>query len=104
MSGVKVYRLHNCTRSHRSWITLAKCVWPKVAWGIIGDGPYATVSRCSRSEDGWRKPHTVHLHMTLEQAHAAIADLICGGQCRGQHEIVKLERQTPAGSLVASMD
>lgn len=89
---MKVYRRHQCNRRHRTYRTLAECIWPRAA-PIIGEGEYATVSYCAHG------PHdravTVQLHATLDDANAAkefIDRTGCGGRCTRQHEIIRLER------------
>ena len=82
---MKSYRQHRCTRSHRTYRTLAGCMFPRAAW-ITGSGPYATLAWCGTL--------TVTLHATPEQAAAArefIDSYGCGGQCYDRHEIVYLD-------------
>ncbi|WP_409186711.1 hypothetical protein F9C11_21720 [Amycolatopsis sp. VS8301801F10] len=90
----KIYRKHNCSAKHRTWRTLAACMWPQAAW-ISGEGQYATVSRCS--ESAVRQVVSVALHDDLAKAKEAL-DLInataCGGRCVKDHELIKLERDT----------
>lgn len=84
---MKTYRRHYCGRTHRSYRTLARCLWPRAVW-VCGTGPYATAARC--------RVLTVQLHPTLEAAQAAkrvIDSSGCGGKCpctgRG-HELIRL--------------
>jgi len=90
---VKIYRKHNCARKHRSYMALAKCVWPKAVWIAGAEGPYATVSRCP--SNGYSMALTVELHTSLEAAKAALRlfdETACGGSCRGLHELVELRK------------
>lgn len=90
---VKIYSQHNCARKHRSYMTLAKCVWPKAVWVAGEDGPYATVSRCPSS--GNPVGLTVELHASRDAAVAAlqlIDETACGGSCRGLHELIELRK------------
>jgi len=86
---MKTYRRHNCTRTHRTHTTLAKCIWPRTLW-IHGNGPYASVARCGRGI-------TVQLSQTAEEATDA-KELIeshgCGGLCQRQHEVIHIPRTT----------
>lgn len=82
---MKTYRHHNCTRTHRTWTTLAKCIWPRAIW-IHGNGPYASVARCGRGT-------TVLLAERLEDAQEAkelVDDTGCGGLCQRRHEVIQL--------------
>ncbi|MEV6898347.1 hypothetical protein [Amycolatopsis sp. NPDC051372] len=91
----KIYRSHNCSRKHRTWTALAKCMWPKASW-VEGDGQFATVSKCPHS--GSPRATTVELHPTLTKAEEALAiinDGACGGMCQKRHELIQLERDTP---------
>lgn len=81
---LKHYRLHNCSAKHRSFRTLAACVWRRTCW-IRGTGPYATVAYCRST--------SVQLHDTREEAEGSLAfinELACGGFCRKDHHLVKL--------------
>jgi hypothetical protein len=83
---VKVYRRHCCERSHRTYRTLAKCIWRRAAW-IAGEGPFALLA--------WCRALTVTLHATHDDALEAkrTIDLsACGGRCTGRHEIIRLDR------------
>lgn len=73
---VKLYRFHNCNRHHRSYRTLAKCVWRRAAW-ISGDGPYALVAYCGET--------TVTLWSSAEAARTGHED--GGGWCMGKEFI-----------------
>ncbi|MEU5624243.1 hypothetical protein [Streptomyces tendae] len=84
---MKTYRRHNCTRTHRTWTTLAKCIWPRATW-IHGNGPYASVARCGRGT-------TVQLCTSPEDAQEmkdAIDSTGCGGRCMRRHELIQLTR------------
>jgi hypothetical protein len=89
----KLYRRHNCTADHRTYKTLAKCIWPRALW-IDGEGSYAVLSRCEHG------PHSVPcLTVTLwtdpDEARLAKSEIDatgCGGRCARQHEIIELER------------
>lgn len=84
---MKTYRRHNCTRTHRTYTTLAKCIWPRALW-IHGNGPYASVARCGRGT-------TVALYPNAQDAHdakALIDNTGCGGLCQRRHEVIHLIR------------
>ncbi len=84
MSAIKVYRRHNCESRHRTFRTLAKCIWPEARW-VLGDGPYATAAYCHGT--------TVMLHPTSEQAESALTAIRsfgCGGGCTRRHDLVVL--------------
>jgi hypothetical protein len=81
---MKTYRRHNCSRRHRTYRTLANCIWPRAAW-VQGDGAYASLAHCHVL--------TVWLYDTLEEAEHAkwfIDWHGCGGKCSNHHEIVCL--------------
>lgn len=83
---MKTYRQHGCTARHRTFRTLAGCIWPRAAW-VLGNGPFATVSRC--------KATTVQLHTTEQAARGALVTIDstgCGSLCCGPvgHELVHL--------------
>lgn len=95
---MKVLSAHHCTRAHRTWKAFAKCAWPN-ALRIEGEGPYASVSHCVRSEPRFRNkgPWIIYLYPELadaENAKATIDGLACGGECRGasSHEVVELRK------------
>ena len=82
----KLYRRHYCRRQHRSYLTAARCIWPRAEW-VCGDGQYASLAWCSVL--------TIALYDTLADAEAAqrfIGKYGCGGRCGGPpwHEIVGL--------------
>lgn len=84
---MKTYRQHGCARQHRTWHSLARCMWPRAAW-VAGDGPFASVSWCPRGL-------TVVLHETALGAANAVRTIDaagCGGRCIGNHEVIRLER------------
>jgi hypothetical protein len=70
--------------SHRSYRTLAKCLWPRACW-IAGNGPWASLAYC--------RVLTIELHSTRERAEQAkrmIDSTGCGGGCYRQHKIARL--------------
>jgi hypothetical protein len=73
-----------CGKQHRSYWTLAKCLWPRAIWDG-GNGPYALLAHCDVL--------TVSLHKTLESALDSKRQIdwtACGGRCRRDHEIVRI--------------
>lgn len=95
---VKIYRKPNCAKKHRSYMALAKCVWPRAAWIAGEEGPYATVSRCPSG--GYSMALTVELHTSVEAAKAAlrlINEMACGGICRELHELIELRNRSAEG-------
>ena len=85
MTSHKIYRRHNCDRKHRTFQTLAKCVWPKAYW-TTGEGPFALLAWCGDL--------TVTLWSTaeeVEQQKVVIDKTACGHACTRRHEIIKLE-------------
>lgn len=87
-----IWSLHNCERKHRTYDTLARCMWNRGTIWVHGEGPYATVSECGK---GGRWPYrTVMLHETLEEAQDAcriIDASACGHACQRAHKIIQLE-------------
>jgi hypothetical protein len=83
------YRRHGkpgCTANHRNWVTKAQCLWPRATW-IIGDGPWASVSRCRPGVT------TVMLHHTELECRWSIRQIAaggCGGVCVGRHDFVRI--------------
>lgn len=74
-----------CTAQHRTFRTMAACIWPRAAW-VLGNGPFASVSRC-------RGRITVQLHNDEQQARSALATIdstACGGLCSRQHALVRI--------------
>lgn len=84
MASYKKYRQHYCSSSHRSYRTMAKCMWKRAVW-VTGEGPFAVLAHC--------RVLSVTLHKTPEAAEAAkktIDSTACGGACNGRHEIVEV--------------
>src|SRR5207237_31990 len=68
---------HWCGRRHREWLTLARCIYPRLEH-LGGDGRYASLS-CA-----YRETRTVALHNSREAAEAAVRRIDetgCGGGC-----------------------
>ena len=87
---MKTYSRHYCSRTHRSYNALARCIWRKAEW-ISGNGEYASLAHCGVL--------TVELHKTLEsvqKAKAVIDNSACGHRCVRDHEIVRLAAPTDA--------
>jgi hypothetical protein len=85
---VKTYNRHRCERAHRSYRTMASCVWPWAHW-VIGDGPYASVSRCRGTTIAlWPTPDAA------EEAKRTIDALACGGACSRRHDVIRLDLPT----------
>lgn len=83
---LKTYRQHHCTRAHRTYLTLAKCMFRRANW-VTGEGQYASVS--------WCRGTSVMLHATkegAEEAKAFIDQHGCGGMCRKKHEVILLDK------------
>lgn len=81
---MKTYRRHYCERTHRTYRTTAKCLWPRAYW-ITGDGPYATLA--------WCRVLTIELHddwPTAVSAMRVMGGTGCGGACGNRHEMVYL--------------
>lgn len=81
------YRRHNCTRRHRTFGALARCIWPRAAW-ISGEGAFVVVAHC--------RVTTVTLHADVEAAQSALDTIdggSCGGRCSRHHKLVRLEPQ-----------
>src|SRR5919198_1244890 len=57
--ALTVYRRHYCGAKHRTYRTLAQCIWKRAEW-IDGEGPYAVLAKCRKL--------TVTLHETVEGA------------------------------------
>ncbi|MGO1318496.1 MAG: hypothetical protein ACTMIR_15915 [Cellulomonadaceae bacterium] len=85
---MKTYRKHYCQARHRTFRTLAKCVFSRAVW-VTGNGPFAVVAWCGDL--------TVSLHPDVDTARSSkefIDGHGCGGRCRRDHEIVLLEAVT----------
>jgi hypothetical protein len=88
----KVFRLHRCSRLHKTHLSLSRCMFPTAAW-VQGEGPYALLAWCSVL--------TVTLHPAAADALAAkaqIDDTGCAGRCYGRHEIVMIDLGSTAWS------
>jgi hypothetical protein len=48
---IKYYRIHNCAKSHKSFRTLANCIW-KRAHGVSGEGSFALLHKCGHYHGG----------------------------------------------------
>lgn len=86
---VKTYRRHRCTRKHRTYRTLASCMWPRALW-VHGEGPWASVAHCGRGT-------TVQLCSTVDDAQTAksfIDNMGCGGRCGRNHEVIYIDKET----------
>ena len=81
---MKTYRNHYCSARHRTFPTLAKCLWPRAEW-IIGNGPVALLAHCGVL--------TVSLYPNRDELQPAL-DMInrtgCGHRCGRRHEIIQL--------------
>ena len=81
---MRVSGRHNCTKAHRSWLTMAECAFPTAEW-VSGSGPHASLAKC--------RGLTVQLFGTAETAHEAKREIDssgCGGMCMRAHEVVDL--------------
>jgi hypothetical protein len=81
---MKLYRRHNCGRRHRSYRTLAACIWKRAVM-LGGEGPFASLAHC--------RGLSVMLHPTQAAAETAVRIIDhsgCGGGCCRRHEIVQL--------------
>lgn len=81
---MKTYSRHYCERQHRSYRTVAKCLWPRAHW-IAGSGPYATVAYC--------RALTVELWPDRDAAELAMRTMAvtgCGGACGKRHDLIRL--------------
>lgn len=87
----KVYRRHGCDRQHRTYQSIANCMFRRAAW-VVGDGSFALIAWCGTP--------TVSLHPNYDRANQnrqEIDQFGCGGRCTGRHEIVRIGVE-PAGS------
>jgi hypothetical protein len=78
-------RLQSAMPKPDSYFRRARKKWPRAIW-IIGDGPYASVSRCPPGQ-------TVMLFASIAQAEAlkSFMDTTgCCENCRREHLIVEL--------------
>lgn len=89
--------MRSCTTRHRTYRTLAKCIWGRRVEWVDGDGPHALLA--------WCDVLTITLWQDLADAVAAkrgIDRLACGHACRRDHQIVRLDleahryRRSPA--------
>jgi hypothetical protein len=85
VSEPKLYRAHRCSKTHKSGLTFARCLWPNGT--IYDDGEFAVISRCP----GHFWP-TVNLYADIESASNDrwLADEYCGEHCGHRHELVGL--------------
>jgi hypothetical protein len=78
---------HACGVAHRSYMTLARCEWPRHEW-ITGDGAFALLA--------WCRVLTITLWDTYWSAFRASVPIDprtgtgCGGKCHGAHQIVHI--------------
>ena len=78
-------RLQSTMAKPNNYVRRARRKWPGAIW-IIGDGPYASVSRCPPGE-------TVMLFGTMAEAEmlkSFIDSTGCGESCRRDHHAVEL--------------
>jgi hypothetical protein len=85
-----IYRHHNCNARHRTYRTVAGCIWKRAHW-VTGEGPYALVAKCASG------PYSSAVTVTLwetkaeaEKSKTGIDYYGCGGKCTQVHEIVIL--------------
>ena len=82
-----MFRHDGCPVRHRSWRTLAGCIWRRAEY-VTGDGPWALLTLCP--------PLEVSLHQTEEEA-VSMRQMLdrcgCCGSCVGMHRIVNLSCQ-----------
>jgi hypothetical protein len=74
-----------CGRNHRSYETVAECLWPKATW-ISGEGPYAVLAHCNELL-------TVSLHpdeAIAEESIGVLDQFGCGYACGRRHEIIQI--------------
>jgi hypothetical protein len=80
----QLVRWHNCPRTHKTFLSFARCVWPEARF-LPGNGPYATVRGCGGV--------TVLLHPTLERAEHALQHMHphpTDGRCDSGHVLALL--------------
>lgn len=82
LHDAKIYRNHNCDRSHKEYRTAAKCIWHWAA-SITGEGPYAIRHRARGITYG--STWTIELYQpdAIERAMASMRDMHYGGPCSG---------------------
>lgn len=93
-----VWRRHPCKRNHRTYLTLAKCMF-KRAWyvheGEFGSAAkplkYAVVFRCRKWYDKKPTPPRVTLWTSPDTARLK-ANTLCGGGCYNHHDIIELRK------------
>ena len=93
---LKVYREHECSRRHTSYLAFARCAMPwvhSVRQCESGATPYALITRC-HPRSLFIAPR-VTLWTTQEMAELQSTGL-CGGGCRREnqyrtHEVIRLE-------------
>ena len=86
-----VWRQHNCSRKHRTYLTMAKGIWNDAPW-VSGEGAIALVA-CRPSGPVRYRHGAVSLHQTADSALEAktlIDETGCGGRCHRDHRIVQL--------------
>lgn len=80
---MNIIRNHKCPKTHKSFRTFVKCVFPYAI--VIGDGEYVTLAKCGK----WK----IHLHPTEDAAAAALAAINAGGcgfRCQRSHDIFRV--------------
>ncbi|MFJ5155759.1 hypothetical protein ACIQCF_30145 [Streptomyces sp. NPDC088353] len=80
---MKIYRRHNCSDRHTTWLDLARCIWPHAT--IDGDDRYGAVACGAR---------TVTLYATPAQAQARKRGYDrdgCRPTCHQHHNVVALD-------------
>ncbi|MFJ8349734.1 hypothetical protein ACIQ9J_25900 [Streptomyces sp. NPDC094153] len=80
---MKIYRRHNCSDRHTTWLDLARCIWPHAT--IDGDGRYGAAACGAR---------TVALYASPEQARARKRGYDrdgCRPTCHQHHNVVALD-------------
>ena len=84
---MKTWRQHNCTRQHRTYNKLARCMVPHAEW-VTGEGPYAVISWCTVP--------TIRLRQTIAEAETARERIdltgCCGEGCTHRHDLVVIVR------------
>src|SRR5262249_11523211 len=89
---LKVYSRHQCARTHRNYLTLAQCMWPRVEGWIEGkpDGQYGLISRCTSYGYGVMSVSLWRDYADAVQRKYWIDVSDCRGTCRRKHEIIRL--------------